>query len=121
MLNLIRNIIEEYQGIDSEAANEIRKEKLLIARSVRYIFSQKIRMLLLSFCGLYIMFTIFYTIGTWDILSPNFIIWLIRNIVGLIISSFIAICIFIKTKKSEILAIVGIIIFFVSLYTLYLI
>lgn len=114
MLDFFKDLYLEANGIDAVAAEKNRNEKREIAKTKRYIFTNKMKALILALGILYLIMAVSSLIVLKS--KPNVLIYLIKYIVLSFFDIGICICLFWGGKKGEIAAIIGIFLFIAMNY-----
>jgi|GEM_PF-6854192 len=114
MFDFFRDIKNEMSGIDVEVAAEERKEKIEKKKQSYFIFSTKMKIIIFTMAVIYLIFS---GINIAVVLKLNGEFYLLIKYIFLAALAIgICICLIIKKKNSEIMAIIGIFLFIVLNY-----
>lgn len=112
MFDFFRDLYLESRGIDSFAAEKLRKKKKEIKIEKRFIFTKKMKALIIFLGILYL----FIAISSLFTLRDGDILFYIKYFIFFILDIIICISLILGTKKCEIIALVGIVIFIFGNY-----
>ncbi len=119
MFDWFKDVVEELNGIDSSYEKEKKLSKVKKQNTKYYIFSKKIKALIISL-GLIYLVMIAITIGIINDFY-NYKIFVVKSIALMIIDLITIGCISFGKKKGEIIALIGIIIFVLGQFSMSLI
>lgn len=113
VFDFFKDVYLEAQGIDSDEARKVREERKEIKKLGRYIFSKKMK-ISISFLAIIYLILVFITfkLGVNSLSVMNVIKYIILSLISL---SVVVLFLF-KSKKTEIIALVLIIVFITGNY-----
>lgn len=114
MFDIFRDIMLEAKGIDCELAEKDRLQKKKEKEKDKIIFSKSVKVVICVF-SLFFIVTSLLQIPV--LIKTGSVVFLIRSIVQIITAIATMICLKIHKKKSEIVAIVLIVVFFLLQYS----
>jgi len=121
MFDFFRDVVQELGGIDTTLAKKEREEKKEIEKLSRYIFSAGAKKIILTTGGLYLLLTVILiagTVSTANVIGSvgNTILQIVKYIFLAAINIIVCVSIIRGTKRGEIIALAGCILFAVLLY-----
>lgn len=110
MFDYFRYIVDEMNGIDGEKAAEIRKQKAEQEKENTFIFTKRAKVIIAVLAIFFFIVSLFTLMYYGESKSKN-VIEIILEIIRGCAAAEIAVCMFIKKDRAEILALIGIGIF----------
>ena len=117
MFDYFRDVLQEFGGIDTKKAKILRNEQTRTEKLSRYIFTAKLKRLVIVVGVVYLVLSVFMIVGLLNIgHTAGIALQVIKYIFLILIDITVILSLFNGTKKGEIVALVGCFAFTLLLY-----
>lgn len=115
MLDFLRDVILEVKGINSEKWHKEKLEKDISKKENIYLLSKKTKIIIFVFGIIYLLAEVINIVVFWE--NNGMINIRAKGIILSIIDIIVLVCLLLKNKTAEIIAIIFSIIFIILMYT----
>lgn len=115
MLDFLRDVILEVKGINSEKWHKEKLEKDISKKENIYLLSKKTKIIIFVFGIIYLLAEVINIVVFWE--NNGMINIRAKGIILSIIDIIVLVCLLLKNKTAEIIAIILSIIFIILMYT----
>ena len=115
MLDFLRDVILELKGINSEKWHKEKLEKDISKKENIYLLSKKTKIIIFVFGIIYLLAEVINIVVFWE--NNGMINIRAKGIILSIIDIIVLVCLLLKNKTAEIIAIIFSIIFIILMYT----
>lgn len=115
MLDFLRDVILEVRGINSEKWHKEKLEKDISKKENIYLLSKKTKIIIFVFGIIYLLAEVINIVVFWE--NNGMINIRAKGIILSIIDIIVLVCLLLKNKTTEIIAIIFSIIFIILMYT----
>ena len=115
MLDFLRDVILEVRGINSEKWHKEKLEKDISKKENIYLLSKKTKIIIFVFGIIYLLAEVINIVVFWE--NNGMINIRAKGIILSIIDIIVLVCLLLKNKTAEIIAIIFSIIFIILMYT----
>ena len=122
MFDFFRDMAHDLGGIDTKKAKQLREEKREIEKLSKFIFNKSMKRFVIAIGCLYLLLSIILIIGLFDMSEAirnsggNVALGIVKYAILILIDIAVLVSLLLGTKKSEIVALIGVFLFMLLLY-----